>query len=254
MAVQFPQYDNELLGGSDTWDEGFAGHILLGDYFVEAAGGIALTPGVASLTITTYAPTPSVSASVTLTLGSVALSVNAYAPSITVSEHRRLTVGVASVAFTTLTPSVLMTNNRLIAPGIVMMTLGTYTPTVSIQAILVPGAQAVLLTPAPPVVIATNNYLMTPAVASMVLTMFAVDVAVRNDVRTDVPPTELALATFTPTVVATRMIVPHSQTMLRTERRHTPLGTESTTSVRSRGEYTTVLNSEPKTVILRTRK
>jgi hypothetical protein len=36
MAVKFPQFDNELLGGSDTWDNDLAGQILLQDYFEPA--------------------------------------------------------------------------------------------------------------------------------------------------------------------------------------------------------------------------
>jgi hypothetical protein len=36
MAVKFPQFDNELLGGSDTWNNDLAGQILLQDYFEPA--------------------------------------------------------------------------------------------------------------------------------------------------------------------------------------------------------------------------
>lgn len=33
MAVQQPQYDNNISGGSDTWDNGLAGEIITADYF-----------------------------------------------------------------------------------------------------------------------------------------------------------------------------------------------------------------------------
>lgn len=33
MAVQFPELDNQYSGGSDIWDDGVAGEILLRDYF-----------------------------------------------------------------------------------------------------------------------------------------------------------------------------------------------------------------------------
>lgn len=33
MADKWGQFDNELSGGSDTWDNGLAGEILLADYF-----------------------------------------------------------------------------------------------------------------------------------------------------------------------------------------------------------------------------
>jgi len=33
MAVGLPQLDNPYLGGSDIWDDGLVGEILLQDYF-----------------------------------------------------------------------------------------------------------------------------------------------------------------------------------------------------------------------------
>lgn len=38
MADKWGQFDNELSGGSDTWDNGLAGSILLADYFTVPAG------------------------------------------------------------------------------------------------------------------------------------------------------------------------------------------------------------------------
>ena len=37
MAIDFPQYDNDLSGGADLWDEGLAGVLLTADYFTQAA-------------------------------------------------------------------------------------------------------------------------------------------------------------------------------------------------------------------------
>ena len=33
MADLFGQYDNQIRGGADVWDDGLAGQILLQDYF-----------------------------------------------------------------------------------------------------------------------------------------------------------------------------------------------------------------------------
>src|SRR5574343_285976 len=40
MADKFGQFDNELSGGSDTWDSGLAGEILLADYFETASNPV----------------------------------------------------------------------------------------------------------------------------------------------------------------------------------------------------------------------
>lgn len=40
MSVPFAQYDNELSGGADVWDNGLAGIILSADYFQAPSGVI----------------------------------------------------------------------------------------------------------------------------------------------------------------------------------------------------------------------
>ena len=44
MADRWGQFDNDLSGGSDKWDDGLVGSILLADYF-EAAAPVEITGG-----------------------------------------------------------------------------------------------------------------------------------------------------------------------------------------------------------------
>jgi len=39
MALSFPETENNYSGGSDVWDDGLVGEILLQDYFDAPSGG-----------------------------------------------------------------------------------------------------------------------------------------------------------------------------------------------------------------------
>lgn len=52
MADLWGQIESGLSGGSDKWDDGLAGSILLADYFAAAAAGLTLSADVGAFALT----------------------------------------------------------------------------------------------------------------------------------------------------------------------------------------------------------
>jgi len=63
MADRFGQFDNNLLGGSDAWDDGVVGQILLADYFepISTFGRVKMWTGTAWVSVRAWTGTAWVS-------------------------------------------------------------------------------------------------------------------------------------------------------------------------------------------------
>lgn len=163
-----------------------------------AAGGTSVTPGIASLTLTAFAPTVTATANQTLTPGTASLTLTARTPTATVNT--RLTPGTATLALTAFAPSVATPTS--VTPSTATLTLTAFAPTVTTGAssTLTPGIATLTLTSFTPTVTATANQSLTPGTATLTLTAFAPTVtATANQTLTPGVAT-LTLTALTPTV------------------------------------------------------
>ena len=105
-----------------------------------------VTPGVVALTLTAFAPTVTVAAAgVTVTPTTAALSLATFAPSVAVSDHKRVTPSPLALALTALAPTITATANRRAVPSTAALVLTTFAPTVTAPWVVVleaPAAQA----------------------------------------------------------------------------------------------------------------
>jgi hypothetical protein len=124
------------------------------------ASGTEVIPGTASLTLTTFAPTVTVTANQNVTPGPATLTLTTFAP--TVSTPRNVIPGTAALTLTTFAPTVSTGNNIEVIPGSASLTLQTFAPTVQ----------------------AGNNIEVIPGTASLTLTTFAPTVEASID---DIP-------------------------------------------------------------------
>lgn len=140
------------------------------------------------------------------------LSISTFAPTVTVTNNQLVTPEPASLTLSTNAPSVVV-NNRVF-PSNATLTLTTFAPTVTASegdAVLVtPGAASLTLTTFAPTVTASAHQLVTPTNASLSLTTFAPTVTA-SDHKLVVPtPASLSLTGFAPSVVATdpKLVIP----------------------------------------------
>ncbi|MGD9889877.1 MAG: hypothetical protein AB7U18_01110 [Dehalococcoidia bacterium] len=141
-----------------------------------AAAGITATPGVASLTLTAYAP--SVVQGTTLTPGVASLSLTAYAPAVS-------------------TP-------QTVTPGVLAMTLTPYAPAVTVGINVTPGVASLAITPYAPTIV--NPQSATPDTASLSLAGYAPSVVIGVNVTPDTAA--LLLSAFAPTVLTPVTVTP----------------------------------------------
>ena len=139
----------------------------------EAAAGTSVTPGVASLTLATFAPT--VSTPVTVTPGVASLTLTGQAPTVTATANQSVTPGVGSLTLTGFAPTVTATANQSVTPGAASLTLTGLAPTVTAggSVSLTPDTASLTLTGLAPTVTATANQSVTPGTASLTLTGLA---------------------------------------------------------------------------------
>lgn len=167
-----------------------------------------VTPGTASLVTTGFAPTVSVTANQLVTPGTLALSLTTFSPTISVTDNQTVTPGTLALVITSFAPTVTATDNQTVTPSTAALVLTTFAPTVTATAnqSVTPGTLALVLTAFAPTVTTTANVLVTPATASLVITSFAPVVSVSNN-QIVVPATaSLVLTTFAPTVVVSAPI------------------------------------------------
>lgn len=149
-----------------------------------ASANIEVTPGAASLTLTTFAPVVLVSDHKVVTPGVAALTLTTFAPAVLIGQN--VVPDTASLTITTFAATVAITNHITVIPGATSLTLTTFAPivTVSDHKIVTPGVASLTLTTFAPTVIAGGSVVVTPNTASLTLTMFAPTVEVSID---DVP-------------------------------------------------------------------
>jgi hypothetical protein len=174
----------------------------VGSYTVRIVG--APTSG-GSYTVLSSTQTVEVTASsVEATPGTASLTLTTFAPTVSVSDNKKAVPGVASLTLTAFAPTVTASDHKVVTPGTAVLTLTAFAPTVGIGVRAVPGTLALTLTTFAPSVSATQNQLAIPGTASLVLTTFAPTV---GSGVTVVPGTaQLTLTTFAPTVTAGRKI------------------------------------------------
>lgn len=159
------------------------------------AAGTTISAGVASLTLTTYAPTIVVTAHQTISTGAGALALTGYAPSIvvnsiiqpstaalaltgyeptvTVSAAGAIEPGVATLSLTGFAPTISVTEHQTVQPGAGQITLTSYAPTVTQQTFVNPGAAALSITAYAPTITRTTSINIFPAAAQLEFTTYA---------------------------------------------------------------------------------
>lgn len=133
---------------------------------------VDVTPTVASLTITTYAPTVQTSGNQEVTPPSATLTTTRYAP--TVTAPRDVIPGVASLATTLYAPNV--ETPRDVLPGTRALTTTRYAPTVAVTAhvnVLPSPATVTTTSFAPTVTVQQQNPNVIPSSATLTLTSYA---------------------------------------------------------------------------------
>lgn len=162
-----------------------------------AGGPVVATIGVATLTLTTFAPI--VSAPRRVTPATASLVLTPFAP--TVSAPRRATIGAASLSLTPFAPTVLAP--RLATIGLAELALTTFEPSVVVGKRVTIEAASLTLTPFAPTVLAPR--LATIGAAALELTSFEISVI---STLTATPGTAvLILATFAPIVSTPRLAI-----------------------------------------------
>jgi hypothetical protein len=194
-----PAGDLLLENGTDRYllEDGSGVILLEGD---EAGGGVSVTPGTASLTLTAFAPTVTRTQNVTVTPGAASLVTARLTPTVTVSDHKRVTPGTASLVTETFAPTVVL--GQRVTPGTASLVLAAQTPTVTATANLrvTPGAAALTVTLFAPTVSVSDHKRVVPGTGTIVMAGFAPTVTA-SDHKVVTPGTaSLTITTFAPTV------------------------------------------------------
>lgn len=175
MAVGFPQIDLRpgLSGGSDTWDNDVGGELLLVDYF-EVNNSVSVTPNIATLTLSTFAPTIAYADPKNVTTANPSsLTLTAQTP-ITKLDNRP-TPGTTSLTLTTFTPTVDLIFAEIdITLDFTTLTISTYavTITVSDNKNIELNLTTLTTTRLEPTVSYTKNVYVSPDTAELRLTNY----------------------------------------------------------------------------------
>lgn len=169
---------------------------------VEAAAPQLVTPGAASLTTTTFAPTVSLSDNKTVTPGVASLTLTPLAPTVAATAHQTVTPGTVALTLTPQTPTVTASDHQTVTPGTASLTLTPQTPTVGVSdnQTVTPGSASLSLTPQAPAVAVSNNIAVTPGTASLALTAFAPSTILSDHQLVTPGVAALTLTPYAPTV------------------------------------------------------
>lgn len=163
---------------------------------------VAVTPAAASLTTSLFAPTVFASDNQEVTPSNAALTTSLFAPTVSLSDNQNVTPGVAALTTSLLTPTVTTTDHQNVTPGTASLTLATFAPTVELggNQEVIPGNAALSTSLFAPTVVASNHQNVTPSVSSLTISLFAPTVTTTN--HQNVTPSTAALTTalFAPTV------------------------------------------------------
>ena len=154
--------------GEGDWLGGACTQIYVG---VAYTVGVVVTPPTLALTLTTYAPTVSVSGNIIVTPSTLALTLTSYAPIIGL----KVTPSTLALILTTFAPSINISADKIVTPPTLALILTTYAPVVTATGhiIVTPSTLALILTLYAPIITVSGNIIVTPSVLALVLTAYA---------------------------------------------------------------------------------
>jgi hypothetical protein len=161
-------------------------------------GGVTCTPGVASLSLTRFAPT--VQTPRLVTPGVRSLSTTGLAPSVVVGKIA--TPGVRSLSLSPFAP--VISTPRLVTPGKLSLTLTVYAPTAAAPRLVTPGKLSLTTTSYAPAISTPRT--VTPGTAALVITRYVPGV---GSPKQAIPATaSLTITSFSPVARAPRTATP----------------------------------------------
>jgi hypothetical protein len=171
----------------------------------QVVANTTVTPGVLALTLTTYAPTVTVTNNVQVTPGVLALTLTTYAPVVTVSDNKVMTPDPLALTLTTFAPTVTIApvaGDVTVTPDTAALTITTYAPTVTISdnKIMTPDTLALTLATYAPAVTVSDHKIMTPDPAALTLSTYAPTVTISDNKEMTPDTLALTLTTYAPTV------------------------------------------------------
>lgn len=184
--------------------------IRLTVHYTEAAGGVSVTPGTASLTTTRFAPT--VLTPRLVTPGLATLTTTRFTPAVSVGI--RLIPGVGTLTLTQFAPTVTASQHQLVTPGTASLTLSAFAPTVATPVVVIPGLATLTTSRFAPTVTVGAGVVLTPGTATLTIAPFAPTVLTP---RTVTPGTASLSATpFAPAVLTPRLVTPQTASLTLT--------------------------------------
>ncbi len=177
----------------------YSNFATLGSEESGGGGGATVTPGVASLTLTKFAPT--VIAATTVKPSTLALTLTKFAP--VVATPRVITPGKLSLVLTEFAPTVL--TPRIVTPGTIALSLTEYAPTVATPRLVTPGTLALTTTRYAPTVLTPR--VVTPGKLSLTLTEFAPTVTASGSAVVTPGLLALVITRYAPTVLVGGTVV-----------------------------------------------
>lgn len=188
---------------------------------VSKSSSVSVTPGVASLTTTSYAPiightinmasptaltlstfAPSIVLGTVVTPSVASLSLSTFAPTVTVSDNKTVTPGVASLTTSTFAPTVFASDNKTVTPDVASLTTSTFAPSVVVNNIVTPGVASLTTSSFAPTVTASDNKTVTPDTASLSISTFQPTVTASDNKTVTPDVASLSITTYAPTVSA----------------------------------------------------
>lgn len=174
---------------------------------VTTTNNVAITTlAPTALTTTAFAPTVAATNNYAITTASPSsLTITTFAPTVSVSANTAITTASpTALTTTTFAPTVAATNNVAITTlSPTALTTTTWSPTVAFTAnyaITTASPTALTLTGLVPTVSATNNVVVTPGAASLTLTQQTPSVSAGANVAVVPSTTSLTLTAFAPTI------------------------------------------------------
>lgn len=157
----FAESDGSTSTVSNPWIE-----FATSDLF---ATPVLVTPGVASLALTAFAPTASVTNHKLVTPGVATLSLTALAPTVTASAGggASVTPGIATLILTAFAPAV--STPRLVTPGTASLIISAQTPIVTLNIRVTPGIGTLVLSAKIPSVAISDNKIVVPGIGTLTL-------------------------------------------------------------------------------------
>src|SRR3569833_1450878 len=210
-----------------------SGHWVMLAATFKLVTSVTVTPNVASLTTSRFAPTILLPKTVIPSVRSLATS--RFAPTVSVSNNQRVTPAIASLTTSRFATSISVSDNKVVKPPARSLSITTYAPSVVTPRQAVPSTKALTLTTYAPTVTATANRSVVIPAASLTVSRFAPTVTTSANMTVIPGRASLSLSTYAPTS-STPVTVKPAAAVLSTPRLapdvHTPRqATPSTASI-----------------------